>query len=69
MELTPVQSSMLKAIGYDEATQTLLVVFVTGSKFQYFDVPKDVYKELMASASKGTFMHNCIINCYNYAAE
>ncbi len=60
---------MLRSVGYDEATNTLLVVFNTGKKFQYFDVPKQVYDRLMSSQSKGSFMTNNIINCYNYAAQ
>ncbi len=58
---------MLRSVGYDEATSTLLVVFSTGKKFQYFDVPQDMYDRLMSSQSKGSFMANNIINCYNYA--
>ena len=66
MTLTKVDSSMLDAVGYDEKTQELEAVFASGKVYRYEGVPKEVYEELLASDSKGSFMHNAIIDCYAY---
>lgn len=66
MKLTPVQSSMLNAVGYDSKAKILQVVFSSGSSFQYFDVPQKAYDELITAESKGTYMANHVINCYQY---
>ncbi|GGQ33781.1 KTSC domain-containing protein [Shewanella litoralis] len=65
MERTPVDSSNLVSVGYDEDTSTLEVEFNSGL-YQYFDVPVHVYEELMNSDSKGSFLHRHVKNTYNY---
>jgi hypothetical protein len=66
MNLVTVDSSMLDAVGYDEKTQELEAVFVSGNVYRYEGVPKEVYEQLLASDSKGSFMHRVIIDCYAY---
>jgi hypothetical protein len=61
---TKVDSSMLDAVGYDEETQELEAVFTSGRVYRYSGVPKEVYKKLLTSDSKGSFMHSAIIDCY-----
>ena len=63
-KLTIVESSMIHAVGYDRKTRTLEVVFNSGRTYCYEDVPPKVYKELMASDSKGGYMRDCIIDVY-----
>jgi hypothetical protein len=41
-----VESSHLKDLKYDDDTKVLEIEFNNGSKYQYFDVPKTVYREL-----------------------
>ena len=54
--LTQVESSLIKAVGYDAATQVLTVTFVDQEgTYEYQKVPESVYKELMAAESKGSF--------------
>jgi len=58
MNRTAVDSSQIKSIGYDEGTQMLEVEFrYSGSVYTYFDVPKSVYDEMMASESVGKFFN------------
>ena len=66
MKLQPVESSMIKAVGYDETTSTLEVVFNSGKTYLYSEVPNNVYLELMESDSKGSYMRDCVIDCYAY---
>jgi hypothetical protein len=55
---------MLSAIGYDDATKELVAVYSSGVVWRYQGVPKKVYKELLASGSKGSYMRSMIIGAY-----
>ncbi len=66
MQLQTVELSMIHAVGYDEHTQTLEVVFNSGKIYQYHEVPKQLYEELLAADSKGSYMRNEVIDCYPY---
>ena len=55
MEMINVQSSNLKAIGYDEHQNTLYVEFKHGGKYKYLNVDKSVYDKLLVADSKGKF--------------
>jgi hypothetical protein len=55
-DLQPIDSSAIKALGYDEASQTLFVQMLsTMEVYTYQNVPGDVYQALMDSESKGSF--------------
>ena len=64
MELQFVESSMIHAFGYDEDNETLLVIFNSGKTYQYSEVPKETYEELLATDSKGSYMRSFVIDCY-----
>ena len=67
MQYTQVDSSMIDLVGYDADTEILEVRFInTGLTYEYYDVPKKIYKQLMESSSKGSYMRDCIIDCYDY---
>lgn len=66
MKLQPVESSMIKAVGYDETSSTLEVLFDSGKTYLYSEVPNHVYSELMESDSKGSYMRDFVIDCYPY---
>lgn len=57
MNRTPVTSSNVASIGYDSNTMTLEVEFNSGSIYQYYDVPENVYQEFMRASSKGQFLN------------
>jgi hypothetical protein len=67
MELTTVKSSMIHAVGYDAERRTLEVIFNTGGIYFYDGVPPEVYAELMAAESKGSYMSLSIIPVYPYS--
>jgi len=60
MEMFPVQSSNLAAVGYDLDTATLVVQFLNGTAYQYSGVPEHEFAGLMGSASKGTYFNQNI---------
>lgn len=65
----PVDSSNIAAIGYDKEAQVLEIEFHHGAVYQYFDVPDNVYEELMSSPSKGAYFMNEIKEKYNNQKE
>ena len=67
MNQIPVSSSNIASIGYDAATQTLQVEFLSGSIYQYFDVPQNVFDEFIKAISKGKYLAAQIKGIYRYA--
>lgn len=59
-----VESSNLKAIGYDEDQAVLRIEFKKGSLYEYYDVPQYEYDGLYAADSKGTYAHQNIYKKY-----
>lgn len=67
MERYSVASSNIASIGYDEPSQTLEVEFLSGTIYQYYGVPQNVYDQLMQDGSKGRFLNTYIKNAYGYS--
>jgi hypothetical protein len=60
-------SSSLASIVYDPTDGTLEVVYRrSGLCYRYFDVPRDVHKALVDTASKGTFLNQVIKPNFEY---
>lgn len=57
IERTPVRSSALRSVGYDQERRGLEIEFTSGAVYQYFDVPAEVYRGLMAAESHGRYFH------------
>lgn len=57
IELTPVESSQIAAIGYDAAIKTLAVRFNRGAGaiYHYPDVEPEMHRDFMAAESIGSF--------------
>jgi hypothetical protein len=72
VELTPVASSNLDAVGYESASaetdevNTLYIRFASGPTYAYYNVPQDVYEGLMSAASKGEYFHYNIRDRFSY---
>jgi hypothetical protein len=60
MTLEPVQSSNIKAIGYEPATSTLAVQFHSGTTHEYAGVTPAEHAAFMAAPSKGKHFHKHI---------
>lgn len=67
MERYTVASSNIASIGYDAATETLEVEFLSGSIYQYYNLPENMYDQLMKEPSKGKFLNVYIKNAYPYS--
>lgn len=67
MEMTIVDSSLIRAIGYDENTNTLRLEFNKGRGYEYQNVPKEVYKGIMKASSAGRYFNAEIKGNYSYS--
>ena len=67
MERYSVASSNIASIGYDAPSQILEVEFLSGTIYQYYGVPKNIYDRLMQAGSKGRFLNMYISNAYGYS--
>lgn len=66
MERTPVASSNIRAIAYDQESQTLEVEFHSGGTYRYLGVPQSEYDALMLADSKGRYLNMYIKGRYPY---
>ena len=57
-----VESSMIRAVGYDADKRILDVAFHRTGVYRYFDVPPKVVEGLLDAASKGSYMRAVIID-------
>jgi hypothetical protein len=62
IEMIPVSSSAISAIGYDG--DTLRVEFRNGRTYDHPGVPEEVFYDFLNSASKGRFYNNHIKGRY-----
>lgn len=67
MERTAVSSSTIAAVGYDEPTATLEIEFLSGSVYQYFDVPAQEAEALLNASSVGGYFSSRIRGVFRYA--
>lgn len=65
MQMIPVCSSNLVAVGYDNQTATLRIQFNYGM-YDYHNVPVVIFHNLLNSPSKGRFHAKFIKNQYPY---
>ena len=63
---TPVKSSNIISVGYDETTSSLYVNYPSGT-YKYDGIAKSVYESLLTSPSKGRFMKANIKGRYSYS--
>ena len=60
-KFVPLESEMLVAVRYNQDSRHLDVIFRTGEKYRYLDVPPLEYTGLMNAKSKGQYMHKRIL--------
>ena len=62
-----VDSSAIASVGYDESSSVLEVEFSSGAVYDYFRVPKRVYRDLLKAPSKGSFISRRVRDRYRFA--
>jgi len=53
-------------LDFEYQQQVLKITFVDGNVYEYFDVPKEVYRKLINADSPGRFARRHIFNSYVY---
>jgi len=64
IEMIPVNSRAIRAVGYDPSTQRLRITFEQGDSYDFCGVPVHVYEGLMSASSKGTYYNDYIRDRY-----
>jgi len=59
-EMTPVDSSNVAAIGYDESAEEIHVEFLNGRTYRYLGANPETYEELQSAPSVGSFINRMI---------
>ena len=59
-------SSVISNYTYDKAKHILRVVFLSGTVYDYLDVPNKVYEQMKNSISKGGFLNRVIKSNYKF---
>ena len=65
MEMNHVESSNILTVGYDDDEAKLEIEFNSGAAYEYYDVPRHVYDELMSAGSKGSYAAHNIYKNYH----
>jgi len=52
--------SVVSAIKYFPYTSTLRIIFVSGTIYDYTDVPEKIYNRMKMAFSKGTYLNKYI---------
>lgn len=64
MTRIPVISSNVKSVGYER--NVLEVEFLNNSIYQYKDVPRQVYSDMLATQSIGKYLNQFVKPTYSY---
>lgn len=60
-------STVIRTFHYDAASNRLVVEFLSGRRYAYFDVPAHVYAAMKSARSRGTYFNTRIRNHYSYS--
>lgn len=66
VNMVPVSSSNIAAVGYDVDEKLLQVQFHNGRTYQYLNVPHSVAQGLLDASSVGQYFSACIHNDFMY---
>ncbi len=66
MERKKVESSQIVSIGYDDSRRELEIEFHSSGVYRYFEVPRQVYDDLMNADSKDRYFNSNIKDAYEF---
>ena len=66
IKMIEVESSNIKAIGYDKPTRALYVKFLNDTNYVYANVDENIYNELMKAESHGKYLNSNIKGKFDY---
>lgn len=59
-------STVIRNFSYDAENRTLEILFVSGRRYQYLEVPEEVYGSLRLASSKGSFFNAYVRDSFNF---
>ncbi len=59
-------SSVISKISYDPASSTLRITFVSGSIYDYQNVPLNIYQSIKQAPSKGIYFNQFVKGTYPF---
>jgi hypothetical protein len=62
-------SAVIRSFEYDAAARTLLIVFQSGRRYRYLDVPAQTVNELRSAFAKGEFFNAHIRGRFAYTEQ
>jgi DNA repair exonuclease SbcCD nuclease subunit len=65
-EMVPVQSSMIKELGYRDKSGALVVKFNDGKTYRFKNVPRSLFTKIMHAGSKGEAFNKMVKNKYEH---
>lgn len=67
MNETRVDSSILRAFGYDDGREILQLEFLNRAIYHYYGVPAAVHEAMLGAPSKGSYFNRVIRGRFPYA--
>lgn len=64
--INEINSSNIARTEYDTADKTMIAEFKNGTRYEYEDVPHEVYAEFRLSESQGKYFNSKISKVYKY---
>jgi hypothetical protein len=64
--INEIKSSNVKKTEYDTETKSLLVEFNNGHRYEYSDVPHQIYTQFRMAESQGKFFSSKIVKTYKH---
>ena len=64
--INEIKSSNVSKTEYDTITKELLVTFNNGLKYEYYDIPHQIYTQFRMSESQGKFFNSKIAKTFKY---
>ncbi len=65
MEMIPVRSTAISAVGYDKMTQQMCIKFKQGHSYNFCRVPESIFLGLTSASSKGRYYDDNIKDRYH----
>jgi hypothetical protein len=65
MEMIPVRSTAISAVGYDKETKRMSIKFKQGHTYDYCRVPESIFLGLISASSKGRYYDSFIKDNYD----
>jgi hypothetical protein len=62
-------SSVIRRFWYDPAHHKMDVLFVSGKRYRYHDVPEETYQSMKRAFSKGEFFNDHIRDRFEFTLE